>query len=485
MTQVLFAMTSTHARTLIAASGLAVALALAAGDHAKAQTGSKEAREKGRTTAAEPQQRTMSKLQAATSLAPMLDRVMPGVVSILITGEKEQPIVVTPAMSMADAMLSKPVKEPFRAGGSGVIVDANNGYILTNDHVITNAVRIDVALSDGRVTEAKLIGTDPATDIAVIQISEKNLTAVPYGDSEKLQIGDFVAAVGNPFGLEGSASQGIISAKRRSDIGYETFEDFLQTDAAVNPGNSGGALVDIDGRLVGINSATGAAKLRTQGISFAVPVNMARRIGEELVAKGTFKRGSLGFWTQDINFMMAKEKGLPINRGAVITHVVPGSPAAKAGLSVGDVVAEIEGLPVRGASDYVARVASTPIGKTLALTLYSGTKRKDVKLTLADIPVDPKPEVPPMAAKSLAGVVLGAMLPGFKSYGLAQGVRVLKAEGATATAGLKSDDVITKVDSSMVRTPEDVFDAASSKMAKYRLEVFRDGRTLWIYLDAS
>ncbi len=429
--------------------------------------------------------RTMSKLQAATSLAPMLDRVMPGVVSILVTGEKEQPITVTAATNTADAMLATPVVEPFRSGGSGVIVDAAKGLILTNDHVIANATQIDVALTDGRVVRAKLLGTDPATDVAVLQIDEPNLIAVPFGDSDALRVGDFIAAVGNPFGLEGSASQGIVSAKMRTDIGYEVFEDFIQIDAAVNPGNSGGALVDIDGRLVGLNTATGAAKLRTQGIAFAVPINMARRIADELMANGTFRRGSLGFWTQDLSFAMAKEKNLPINRGAAVASVVPGSPAAKAGLKAGDVIVKIAGTSVRGHTDYVSRVASTPIGASLKVELFSDGKPKAVTLTIADIAVEPRAETPPMALKSIAGLTLGSSLPGFKSFGLVQGVRILGATDAAATAGLKPDDVITKVDSAMVRTPQDVFDNVAQKMAKYRIEVFRDGRTLWFHLEGA
>lgn len=430
-------------------------------------------------------ERTMSKLQAATSLAPMLARVLPGVVSILITGEKPLPITVTPATNMAEAMVAAPAKEPFQAGGSGVIVDAAKGIIFTNDHVIANATSINVALSDGRITEAKLLGTDPATDIAVIQIKEKNLTVVPFGNSDDLRIGDFIAAVGNPFGLEGSASQGIVSAKNRTDIGYETFEDFIQVDAAVNPGNSGGALVDINGQLVGINTATGAAKLRTQGIAFAVPVNMARRIADELIAKGSFKRGSLGFWTQDLNFTMAQEMKLSITRGAAVKQVVPGSPAAKAGLKAGDVIVGLDGTQVRGQSDYVARVSSTPIGKSIKLSLLADGKPKDVTLTVADIAVAPQVESPPMSLASLKGITLGQMLPGFKTYGQVQGVRVLSVEGDLLKTGLKSDDVITKVDSSTVRSAQDVFDAAGSKMGRYRLEVFRDSKTLWIYVDAT
>jgi S1-C subfamily serine protease len=208
------------------------------------------------------QARPPSKLQAATSLAPMLERVLPGVVSILNTGEKQRPVTIGAANPADAGKTEAPVKEPFQSGGSGVVIDAERGIILTNHHVVIDATRLDVALSDGRVAEAKLLGSDVATDVAVLQVPLKNLTAVPFGDSDKLRIGDFIAAVGNPFGLEGSASQGIVSALMRTDIGYEIFEDFIQVDAAVNPGNSGGALVDIEGRLVGINTATGSAKMQ-------------------------------------------------------------------------------------------------------------------------------------------------------------------------------------------------------------------------------
>lgn len=425
--------------------------------------------------------RTMSKLQAATSLAPMLERVMPGVVSILITGERERPVTIGVSSGAAE---EKPVREPFRSGGSGVIVDAEKGVIITNHHVIVDAARIDVALSDGRVTQAKLIGTDAATDVAVLTIPLKNLKAVPYGDSDQLRVGDFIAAVGNPFGLEGSASQGIVSALMRTDVGYEIFEDFIQVDAAVNPGNSGGALVDIDGRLVGINTATGSAKMRTQGIAFAIPVNMARSIADELIRKGTFRRGVIGFVTEDLNFEMARQMNLSITRGATVKAIIPGSPAELAGAKKGDVIVAIANKPVRGHTDYVARVSSTPIGQKMKVELISGGAKKELNLTVADITVEPTAEAAPMSLTSLDGLSLGAMLPGFPSFGIVQGARVLTVAGAAMTkSGLKPDDVITKVDTAAVRNPQDVFDSASSKMGRYRLEVYRGGKTVWIWLD--
>ncbi len=428
-----------------------------------------------------PKARTMTKLQAATSLAPMLERVLPGVVSILVTGERVRPATVSAAGIMEDKM---PI-EPFQAGGSGVVVDAEKGLIITNNHVVADATKIEVALSDGQVAEGKLLGTDAATDVAVVQVKLKNLTAVPYGNSDQLRVGDFVAAVGAPYGLEGSASQGIVSALRRTDIGYEIFEDFIQVDAAINPGNSGGALVDIDGRLIGINTASGAQKLKTSGIAFAIPVNLARLVANELITKGTFKRGSLGIISENLNFEMARQMGLNITRGAAVKMVVPGSPAALAGVKKGDVITAVGDKPVRGHPDYAARVATTPIGQTLAVEVLSGGTKSVLKLTVADQSIPPMAETPPMALQSLEGLSLGAMLPGFKSFGLVQGARVLAVGAASiGKSGLKADDVITKVDMTAIRAPQDVYDSAETKTGKYRLEVYRDGKRLWIWAGA-
>jgi S1-C subfamily serine protease len=411
----------------------------------------------------------------------MLERVVPSVVSILVEGATAKPIVI----GAGGVPKEEEPKEPFRAGGSGVIIDAEKGIIITNNHVIANASNIGISLSDGRTTEAKLLGTDVATDVAVLQIPLKDLTALPLGNSDKLRVGDFVVAVGNPFGLEGTATQGIVSALMRTNIGYEIFENFIQIDAAVNPGNSGGALVDIDGNLVGINTATGAAKLRTQGISFAIPINMARAIAGELESHGTFKHGSLGIIAEDLNFMMASRMGLNITRGAAVEVVVPGSPADLAGIKPGEVIISIDGKTVRSHADSAALVWTSPIGTELTLELVSRNARRKVNVKVADIVVPPTPVAAPASAPSLEGAQLADLLPGFKAFGLIQGVRVLSpGAGLAAASGLHADDVITKVDMSTVRIPDDVFDAVSSKMGRYRLEVYRDGKTFWIWVGA-
>ncbi len=416
--------------------------------------------------------------QAVPSLAPMLERVLPGVVSILVTGKRIRPTVIGENSEAVEA-----AAEPFRSGGSGVIVDADRGIILTNYHVIVDAQQIEISLSDGRMGTAQLIGSDVATDVAVIRTDLRDLASLPYGDSDLLRVGDFISAVGSPFGLDGSASLGIVSALMRTDVGYGIFEDFIQVDAAVNPGNSGGALVDLEGRLVGINTATGSAKLRTQGISFAIPINLARAVASELERKGTFKRGALGFLTENIGFEMARAMNLSLTRGAAVVAVLPGSPAASFGVKKGDVIVAIDGKPIRSHGDYVARVGTTPIGKTMTVSLVGAGGRRDLSMAVSDIVVPPTPVTAPSELSSLKGLTLGAMLPGFKAFGTVQGARVLAVEGMAARIGLKTDDVVAKVDTAIVRHPSDVFDAASSKMGRYRLEVFRDGRTFWIWLE--
>lgn len=431
-----------------------------------------------------PPEPAASKREAGTSLAPVLARVLPGVVSVLNSGERIKPVTIDP-VRLTGAAVAEPalVKEPFQSGGSGVIVDAEKGLIITNNHVIVDATRIDVSLEDGRVVQAKLLGTDVGTDVAVLQIPLKGLTAVPFGDSERLRIGDVIAVVGSPFGLDGSASQGIVSALRRSDIGYEVFEDFIQIDAAVNPGNSGGALVNTKGQLVGINTASGAARQRTQGIAFAIPINLVRSVADELIAKGRFKRGVLGFVTENLGFEMAQKMNLMITRGASVKSVFPGTPAAKAGAKPGNIIVAVDGKPIRGNSDFIARVSTTPIGKTLKIDLLSDGQKKQLALVVADVPVSPMVEPPPMGLTSLNGLTLGALLPGFEAFGQVQGARVLSVgNGNVANSGLKVDDVITKVDMANVRSPQDFFDTATSKMGRYRLEVVRGGRTYWIWL---
>jgi S1-C subfamily serine protease len=419
---------------------------------------------------------------AVPSIAPVLAKAIPAVVAIRVLGFSQKPVIIAASsVPGGDPMLTKPEPQPFRSGGSGIIVDAKQGLIVTNNHVIADALHIEVGLSDGRNFPGKLLGTDPATDVAVVKIDAPDLTDMPLGDSDKLRVGDFVMAVGNPFGLESSASLGIVSATMRSDVGYEAFEDFIQTDAAVNPGNSGGALVDLSGHLVGINTAIGTD--RAQGISFAIPINMARAIAKELKEKGAFRRGSVGFIPGELTAEQAAARKLNTLRGTYIAEIGKGTPAEKAGLKVGDIVVAANGSPVRGAWEFATRLFSTPIGKTMDLKVLTESGPRNFVLQVVDTPVEPRAVAAPESLEVMRGMELGLLLPGHPAYGKTRGVRVLKVgDGPLLRLGLKPDDVITAIDGTRMGSPHAVFETAAGKTGRYRLEVLRGDRLGWIYL---
>jgi Do/DeqQ family serine protease len=254
-------------------------------------------------------------------------------------------------------------------GGSGVIVDAAHGYVLTNDHVVKGSSNIEVTTKDNRRFKAQLVGHDQATDIALLRIKAENLTEIPLGDSDKLEVGDFVLAIGNPFGLGQAVTSGIISALGRTGLGFEGYEDFIQTDAAINPGNSGGALVTLDGRLAGINTAMFSAAGGSLGIGFAVPTNMARLVMAELISHGEVKRGGIGVTLRTITPELGRSVDL---EGALVQAVEPQSPAAQAGLVKGDIITTANSVRIRSPSQFRNVVGLTPVGKQIDLQLRRG-----------------------------------------------------------------------------------------------------------------
>ncbi|MFT5221647.1 MAG: Do/DeqQ family serine protease, partial [Gammaproteobacteria bacterium] len=281
--------------------------------------------------------------QALPSLAPMLEKITPAVVNIATRGKARRRIEFSvPNEPFFRRFFNFPDMERIQETsslGSGVIVDAKKGLILTNNHVIKDAYEIKVTLTDGRELDAQILGRDPDTDIAVIQVPAEKLTDVSMADSSQLRVGDFVVAIGNPFGLGQTVTSGIVSALGRSGLGIESIEDFIQTDASINLGNSGGALVNLRGELVGINTAIyGAGNQGSIGIGFAIPVNMARDIMQQLVENGEVQRGRLGAQGQDLTEQLAQAFGIEQSNGFIITQIETGSPADKAGLKVGDVV---------------------------------------------------------------------------------------------------------------------------------------------------
>jgi Do/DeqQ family serine protease len=326
------------------------------------------------------------------SLAPMLSSVTPGVVNIAVKGRERvrNPLLQDPFFRKFFNIPQNQQNnyEETQATGSGVIVDAAQGYVLTNAHVVANETSIAVTLKDNRKLAAKLVGRDAETDVAVLKIDPSKLVAVPLGDSDKLQVGDFVVAIGNPFGLGQTVTSGIVSALGRSGLGIEGYEDFIQTDASINPGNSGGALVDLRGNLVGINTAILAPGGGNIGIGFAVPINMAHRVMDQLIRYGEVKRGRIGVAIQDLTPDLAQAMNTKRPNGAVIAKVEPGSAADHAGIKTGDLVVAANGVAVHSGTQLRNAIGLTRIGDDVNLTVDRGGAERalTVRVELAQNP---------------------------------------------------------------------------------------------------
>ena len=302
------------------------------------------------------------------TLAPLVRDITPSVVNISVRGrvKEDNPLYRDPLFRQFFEV-PKQLEREIHATGSGVIVDAERGYVLTANHVVAQVSAVQVTIKDGRRFTAKLVGRDPGTDIAVLRIeSGSGLKSIGFGDSDKLEVGDFVLAVGNPFGLGQTVTFGIVSALGRTGLGKQGYEDFIQTDAPINPGNSGGALVDTEGRLVGINTAILTPGGGNVGIGFAVPINMARRVMDQIVQNGQVRRGHIGVSVTDAE--PAKDGTRRVG-GAVIAEIVAGSPAEHTGLQKGDIVVAVDGLPVRSAAQLRNTIGLTPAGRAVRLTV--------------------------------------------------------------------------------------------------------------------
>ncbi|MGS1077873.1 Do family serine endopeptidase [Pseudoxanthomonas beigongshangi] len=331
--------------------------------------------------------------QPVPSLAPMLKQVTPAVVSVY---SRQTVRVASPLGPFADdpffrrifGIPDMPRERVERALGSGVIIDAQQGLILTNHHVIENSDGVSVTLSDGRTMEAEFLGSDPDTDVAVIRIQANNLTAIPMANSDQLQVGDFVVAMGNPYGLGQTVTSGIVSAVGRSGIPMAGFQNFIQTDASINPGNSGGPLVNLQGQLVGINTASfnpRGSMAGNIGLGFAIPINLARNIKDQLIANnGVVKRGTLGVETQNVDERLAKGLGLENPRGALVTRVYPGSAAAAAGLQSGDVVLAANGQRIDNAPSLHNFEGLQDVGSRISLDVRRDGKPLQLTATLKE-----------------------------------------------------------------------------------------------------
>jgi serine protease Do len=286
-----------------------------------------------------------------------------------------------------DHFFQMPDQAPVRGMGSGVIVSPD-GRVLTNNHVVAGADRVKVTLADGRSFDAEVVGTDPKTDIAVVKIDAGGLPAATLGDSDDLQVGEWVLAIGNPFELTQTVTAGIVSAKGRSSVGLEDYENFIQTDAAINPGNSGGALVDLEGEVVGINTAIASRSGGYQGVGFAIPINMAGKIMDSLVKTGKVVRGWIGVTIQGVTDAMADNYGLDRPQGALVNSVADGSPAEDAGIEPGDLILELNGAPLRDSADLRLQVGDMAPGTSVSLTILHEGDRKHVRVKLGELPGD-------------------------------------------------------------------------------------------------
>ena len=321
------------------------------------------------------------------TLAPILRKVMPAVVSITVRAvqpAEDNPLYKDPYYRRFFGV-EAPAERQVLAAGSGIIIDSARGLVLTNYHVVKGAERIGVALSDGRRIEAQLIGADPPTDVALVVISVPGLVAMPLGNSDALEIGDYVMAIGNPFGLGQTVTFGVVSALGRTGLGIEGYEDFIQTDAAVNPGNSGGALVDIDGRLVGVNTAIVGPSGGNVGIGFAIPVNMAREVADQLSRFGKVTRGQLGVGVSDHPAAMPLALQSETPAGAMITSVAAGSAAEKAGVKPGDVILAIDGGRIVSAGQLRTRIGLMRPGTTIELDLLRNGDRTKAKAVVTAV----------------------------------------------------------------------------------------------------
>ncbi|HWX28618.1 MAG TPA: Do family serine endopeptidase [Steroidobacteraceae bacterium] len=326
---------------------------------------------------------------ALPSLAPVFKATSPAVVNIATRGTLTERVAGNPLRE--DPYFRRFFNAPeggqvrrrqFESAGSGVIVDAKRGYIVTNRHVIENASEITVTLLDNRHFDAKVVGSDEGTDLAVLKVDEPHLTEMPLGDSSHLEVGDWVVAIGNPFGLKHTVTAGIVSALGRTGLHPHGYEDFIQTDASINPGNSGGALVNLNGELVGINSAILSKDGGNIGIGFAIPVNMVKAVMEQLITYGEVKRGVVGIKLRDVTPEAAESLKLVNARGVEISEVAPGSPADRAGIKVGDVAVSMNGMPVEAAAQLRNALALLRVGQSVELRLLRNGAERTVTLTI-------------------------------------------------------------------------------------------------------
>lgn len=417
---------------------------------------------------------------ALPSLAPMLEKVLPAVVSVQVEG------TAAPTQNMPEELKKffgdnapQEQAQPFEGLGSGVIIDAAKGYVLTNNHVISQAQKISVQLNDGREFDAKLVGSDDQSDIALLQLQNpSHLTQIAIADSDKLRVGDFAVAVGNPFGLGQTATSGIISALGRSGLNLEGLENFIQTDASINRGNSGGALLNLNGELIGINTAILAPGGGSVGIGFAIPSNMAKTLAQQLIQFGEIKRGLLGIKGMEMSADIAKAMNIDAQRGAFVSEVLPNSGSAKAGIKSGDVIVSMNGKPLSSFAELRSRIATTEPGTKVKLGLLRDGKPLDVEVTLD------KSTSSTASADLIIPALQGASLSDGQMKDGTKGVAVDNVDKGSPAAqvGLHKDDIIIGLNRERVRSIAELRKVLESKPAVIALNVIRGNESIYLLL---
>ncbi len=416
-----------------------------------------------------------------TGIADVLERVTPAVVSIQVREQQEEselsPLLQDPRFrrffGVPDRQQQPQRREQRTGAGSGVIVDAKEGYVITNFHVVDKADDIAVTLKDRRTIAAKVIGKDQATDLALLKIDAPDLTALPIGDMTNIRVGDYVLAVGNPFALGQTVTAGIVSALGRSGFIDQGFEDFIQTDAAINPGNSGGALVNLKGELIGVPTVILSGSGGNVGIGFAVPTSIVTNVMNQLIQSGEVSRGRIGVAIQDITPDLAQNLGLSINRGALVSRVEADSPADKAGLKAGDVVVSMNGAEIEGSASLRNRVGMMPPDTKLKLSIIRDGERRDVDVTTAKLDPTQAAAAPAAPDRAEPKRIMGAAFEN-----TANGVRATDVEeGSPAAAmGLQPGDIVTAVNRTPIRSVSELEAALKNVKSQSVVRVKRDDR---------
>ena len=420
------------------------------------------------------------------SLAPMLEDVLPSVVNISTEGRVSagsSPFQSDPFFERFFNMMpdSQPRQRRTQSLGSGVIIDSESGYVVTNHHVIENADQIRVRLDDGRSFEAKVVGADPEADVAVIQIPAQGLKASKLGDSDSLRVGDFVVAIGNPFGLSQTATSGIVSALGRSGLGIEGYEDFIQTDASINQGNSGGALVNLRGELIGVNTAILARGGGNVGIGFAIPVNMVVSLTAQIIEFGEVRRGRLGVHIQDLTPELAEAFGVEAGSGALISKVMPDSAAKAADLREGDVITMVNGRAIKGATELRNVIGLARADEEIELTYIRDRKSFNKKIRIRAV-----------VAESGRGIQISESFEGARledvddssSQNGQPGIRVVEVTSGSAAwqAGLRSGDIILSVNRQWVFSLEDLVQIVNGRTSGLLLNIQRGESALFLVI---